>query len=293
MNSNNITLITKLKDTIFGQSVYRTKRGFHRIINQMKELKDPTIRNRVSRIKNQKNTYNGKRCFIMGNGPSLNKMDLAFFKDEYVWGTNRCYLLFNQIDWRPNFYVAVDKRVVPDNAAEINELIENNNNIRFYLPREFRTSRIINSNENLFWLEEKILSHANLPDSMFSLDPSKYIRTVRTVTITAIQLAIYFGFNPIYLIGCDTSYKVPSSVILENENSDLLISTAQDFNHFDQSYFGPGKKWHEPHVDRMIEQYEQTKVIADRVGVSIIDATVDGKLTVFPKINYLDLFPKR
>ena len=58
----------------------------------------------------------------MGNGPSLNKMDLSLFKSEYVWASNRAYLLFDRIKWRPSYYVAVDKRVIPDNYEEINSI---------------------------------------------------------------------------------------------------------------------------------------------------------------------------
>ena len=35
------------------------------------------------------NKYAGKRCFILGNGPSLKDEDLSVLKDEYVFTVNQ------------------------------------------------------------------------------------------------------------------------------------------------------------------------------------------------------------
>jgi hypothetical protein len=242
------------------------------------------------RLKSLQGVYTGQRCFIMGNGPSLNMMNLGLFGNDVVWGSNRCYLLFDRIQWRPKFYVAVDNRVVPDNANEINELSQNMKDTLFFFPLEFRNNLTINSAPNVYWYDEIILSENNLPYSMFSTNPSDFVYSVRTVSIAMLQLAVYLGFNPIYLIGCDTSYSVPKTVKYEDGNSYLLISTDSDPNHFDSSYFGNGKKWHEPNVDLMIFNYEQAKKVCDELGVEVFNATVGGNLEVFPRVNYRELF---
>jgi hypothetical protein len=226
----------------------------------------------------------------MGNGPSLNKMNLDVFEEEFVWGSNRCYLLFTRVQWRPKFYVAVDTRVVPDNADEINFLSKKMPNSYFFFPVEFRKKGILRSNKNVYWYHEISIDEANLPYGMFSTNPADYVYSVRTVTVAMLQLAVFLGFNPIYLIGCDTSYTIPSNIQIENGNPEWFTSTDADLNHFDSSYFGEGKKWHNPHVDRMIFNYKQAKKVCEHQGVSVINATVGGNLEVFPRINYLELF---
>jgi hypothetical protein len=227
----------------------------------------------------------------MGNGPSLNQMNLDLFKNEYVWGSNRCYLLFDRINWRPSFYVSVDRRVVPDNAQDINELMTKLPRTLFFLPSHFLNLTEIKSHKNLYRFVESLNKENNNPFDSISLDPSKSIPNPKTVTITAIQLAAYLGFNPIYLIGCDTSYIIPSNVTFENGVSDFLISNENnDPNHFSTEYFGSGKKWHDPHVDRMFKQYEEANIVYKSIGLDIYNATVGGKLEVFPRVNYLDLF---
>ena len=57
-------------------------------------------------------------------------------------------------------------------------------------------------------------------------------------------------------------------------------------------YFGAGKKWHDPHVDRMFKHYEEANIVCKSIGINIYNATIGGKLEVFPRVNYLDLFNK-
>ena len=40
-------------------------------------------------IRSLQNKYEGKRCFIIGNGPSLTPEDLDRIKDEYSFASNR------------------------------------------------------------------------------------------------------------------------------------------------------------------------------------------------------------
>jgi hypothetical protein len=254
-------------------------------------LLDETVRNMSHRMQSLQGKYCGQRCFIMGSGPSLNKMDLELFSKEYVWGLNKCYLLFDRISWRPAFYVAVDTRVVPDSAAEISQLIRNLPKTVCFFPVKYREEQVLQSAPNVYWYRQVGWADTAPLERTFTTDASKWVAGVRTVTIAAMQLAVHLGFNPIYLIGCDTSYSVPASVQFEEGNSDKLISTDDDdMSHFDQRYFGQGSKWHQPHVERMVFNYEQAKRVCDSLGVSVFNATVGGQLEVFPRVDYTEVF---
>jgi len=266
------------------------KHVFATVRRSFVNITDPSVISMRARLGKLHGAYAGQRCFIMGNGPSLNQMDLNLFSNEYVWGANRCYLLFDRIQWRPKFYVSVDKRVVPDNASEINALSRRMPETQFFFPVSFRYKRILKSASNVYWYDEVPYSEENLPYSMFSTNAAEFIYVVRTVTVAMLQLAVYFGFSPIYLIGCDTSYKVPETVKYENEDPQLLTSTEDDPNHFSPAYFGKNKKWHAPHVESMIFHYAQAKKICDEENIKVINATVGGNMEIFPRFNYLDLF---
>jgi hypothetical protein len=48
----------------------------------------------IKRLRTYKDIHRGKRCFIIGNGPSLNQLDLTLLKNEYTFGMNRIYMAF-------------------------------------------------------------------------------------------------------------------------------------------------------------------------------------------------------
>ena len=53
-----------------------------------------------SRLQKFYNTKVGKRCFIIGNGPSLRIEDLERIKDD-TFAVNRIYKIFDKTFWRP------------------------------------------------------------------------------------------------------------------------------------------------------------------------------------------------
>ncbi len=97
----------------------------------------PTIQTFVSdrkALRSRHNRYQGERCFIIGNGPSLNDLDLSKLAKEYTFGMNKIYLLYDRIDWRPSFYTLLDWRVGPSVIPHITELADS---VKF-LPYRFR-----------------------------------------------------------------------------------------------------------------------------------------------------------
>jgi hypothetical protein len=239
-----------------------------------------------------KDKYSGQRCFIMGNGPSLNQTRIELLKNETIWGFNKIYLLFDKIIWRPKFYVTNDRRLTQHISKEIIVLIKQLPRSKFFFPDIFLSSEINGTNNNIYWYNEKPWNEEiNSGLALLSCDPSEFIVNTATVTIVGLQLAVYLGFNPIYLIGCDTSYSVLPSVSFENGNPEMLISTADDDNnHFVSNYSGKGDKWTAPNVPLMVRQYEEAKKIADESNIMIYNATVGGQLEVFPRLDFESLF---
>jgi hypothetical protein len=250
---------------------------------------DENMRNLVVRMRGFQGKYKGMRCFLMGNGPSLNKMDLTLFRNEFIWGSNKCYLLFDRIDWRPKFYVGVDTRVIPDIRDDIYALERGLTETQFFFPSFFRVNGVLRSASNVYWFNQLPQNPTILPFGVFSNDVSSHVVSSSTVTIAMMQLAVYFGFSPIYLIGCDTTYSVPKTVQAGKKEYELVSTQNDDPNHFSKNYFGVGSKWHDPHPERMIEHYQQSKEACDQLGVQVFNATVGGNLEVFPRVNYLDI----
>jgi hypothetical protein len=101
-----------------------------------------------------------------------------------------------------------------------------------------------------------------------------------TVTFMAMQLAYHLGFKEVILIGVDHSFVTPGPA------NKLVTADAPDPNHFDPAYFGPGVQWQLPDLAVSEMAYRIAKGAFEADGRRIIDATVDGKLTVFPKADF-------
>jgi Protein of unknown function DUF115 len=249
--------------------------------------------------------YRGHRCFVMGNGPSLNEMDLSKLDREMVFACNGAFLLFNRIDWRPAFYTCVDTRVLRDRAADIKAMLDSHPEMIAFFPariqlhdgsgREFDTRTIIPPAKNRHYFNEVSSSLKNPPGSMFSLDANDRVVQPYTVAITMLQLAAYMGFDPIYLIGCDTNYVIQDTYKQEGQEIGgvglLLTSTSDnDVNHFDPTYFGKGREFHNPQVDKMLEHHDWAYKALSRADIQVRNATVGGRLETYPRVDFNSLF---
>ena len=251
-----------------------------------------------------KDRHKGKRCFVVGNGPSLNQMDLNKLEGEYVFCTNAFFLMFPRISWRPQYFTCVDTRVLPDRAEGIIKMHEENPDMVLLFPQRVlnhetkevaRAIDIIPPAKNRFYFNQVVPNQNDLPFSAFSIEAHNHVVQPYTVTVTALQLAVHLGFDEIYLIGCDTNYVVPDTVLKEGNDPKLgkflFTSTKDDDpNHFCPEYFGQGRKWHNPQVHNMIWHYEMAHEATALYGRHVYNATVGGKLEVFPRVDFEELF---
>jgi hypothetical protein len=92
------------------------------------------------------------------------------------------------------------------------------------------------------------------------------------------------GFSKAVLIGVDHNFST------KGKPNTTIISKGDDQNHFHPDYFGKGFKWQLPDLNTSEVGYCLAKEIYQRNGREVVDATINGKLDVFPKVNYESLF---
>jgi hypothetical protein len=255
----------------------------------LKILEEPSIfSSDRSKIKKFKNKYKGKRCFIVGNGPSLNKIDFSLLKDEYSFGVNSIFYMTERNGFKPTFYMVEDNHVVYDNIEAIN-----NYDVEYkFFPSIYK--KVIKKTDNTFFFnmnrgfyEE---SSPNYCIPRFSINCEDRIYAGQSVTIMNIQLAFYMGFTEIYLIGMDFDYKITAKDKVDGNN--ILSTKDEDNNHFDPRYFGAGKKWHDPKLENVSISYQFSKIVYERFNRKILNATVGGKLEIFDRVDFNQLFKK-
>ena len=63
------------------------------------------------------------------------------------------------------------------------------------------------------------------------------------------------------------------------------MSNSDDPNHFHPDYFGKGKTWKDPKLDRVLLNYRLAHDVYRATGREIVNATVGGNLDVFPRLD--------
>ena len=121
----------------------------------------------------------------------------------------------------------------------------------------------------------------------FSTDATKELFCGQSVTYINLQLAYFMGFSEVHLIGMDFSYIIPDS---HKRTGDVLLSDSDDENHFHKDYFGKGKTWKDPKLDRVGMNYRMAKLVFESTGRKVYNATVGGSLEIFDRIDYYSLF---
>ena len=237
------------------------------------------------KIRKYRGCFEGQRCFIIGNGPSLNKIDLSMLQTEFSFGVDGIFYKTDETGFRPTFYVVEDSHVIKDNLDRINSYDVPHK----FFPTHYR-KLITKKNNTAFFRMNTGYYNQKSPNFMvprFSTDASRRVFCAQSVTMINLQLAYYFGFYEVFLIGMDFDYKIPDSAELNGEN---ILSTEDDPNHFHPEYFGAGKSWHDPHLDRVRNSYKLMKLAYESTGRSIFNASVGGKLELFDRVEFDSLF---
>jgi hypothetical protein len=92
------------------------------------------------------------------------------------------------------------------------------------------------------------------------------------------------GFEQVILIGVDHNF------VTKGDANKTVTSQGDDPNHFAPNYFGKGFKWQLPDLETSERAYRMARAAYEDDAREVLDATVGGKLTVFPKVNYTTLF---
>jgi len=210
------------------------------------------------------NVHAGERCFLLGNGPSLNETDLAKLRFEFTFALNRGYLKFNELGFPPSFLACINRHVL----RQFGEELESQDCLRFLKSTQ---SAILKQ------APEQILM-PTIYRPGFARDPTRRgVNEGGTVTFAALQLAYFMGFREVVLVGVDHRFASKGAP------NRLVTSAGPDIDHFDPNYFGPGTEWQLPDLAASERSYRLARQVYEEDGRRIIDGTVGGELDVFPK----------
>lgn len=224
------------------------------------------------KLKKYKDKYKNKKCFIVGNGPSLKIDDLnrIYRNNICSFGLNLIYKMFSDTIWRPTFLAISDYTLYRTYYDDIKNM---NNQILFvrdfYEVEDTPHIKGINyfpsSGKRDYYDMQK-----------FSTDITKNVYSGYTVMYDAMQIAVYMGFTEIYLIGADFSY-LGEAIKQGNHVYDYKEKDKRDVSGT-------------IHIDVSLNAFKLAKKYAEENGIKIYNATRGGKLEVFERKDLDELF---
>ena len=179
--------------------------------------------------------------------------------------------MFSELGFQTTFLVSVNDLVIEQSKDELRKI-----DIPTFVS--WRARQWLKPRDNLYYL------YTTYTGKKFTKDGTKRLWEGATVTYSCLQLAYYMGFSQVILIGVDHSFAT------KGKPNTTIISKGDDPNHFSPDYFGKGFKWQLPDLDSSEIGYWLAREAFQKVGREVVDATVNGKLTIFPKVDYESLF---
>lgn len=230
-----------------------------------------------------KDSCQGKRCFILGNGPSIKKEDLNLLADEIVFTVNDMYLYeqFNRLN--TNYHLLFDPAYFADISKIIKKVNEAGGNTPTIITSLAGKQQMAdNFLPNQFIYLESGFDIAYIDAIGLNID--YLLPYYCTVIQYALSLAIEMGFTQIYLLGCDCT---GIQNFLERKQGELPTAYCFEMNEEDEKRIKNTTvmscehafyEWH-----HIFKSYRLLKQIADKRGIGIVDLTEGGVLDVFPK----------
>lgn len=237
------------------------------------------------KLKAYKNKYKGKRCFLVGNGPSLTAQDLDMIKDEISFGCNLITKIYDKTQWRPTFHCLADALYAKHNGEElINELCSD----VFALSTAYKHLSKYDFKYDMISID----FISNKPSRKYKVKmPIAYSFPAGTVMSLMLCLALYMGFDEICLLGVDATSSLSSSghFIKGYMNDSVKRADMKRVAKKLKKSFITEEEVAKYYYDRVINAYGIIEEYAKKKNVKIYNCTRGGALEVYERKKLEDV----
>lgn len=264
--------------------------------------KNPQIRKLIERNKEFKNIHKGKRCFVLGNGPSLKNLNFSRLKNEIVFTVNqlprnKAYpeLYSNYHFWTDEVFYKISDKPQDRELLSIHRSVktETNSPIVFYRATAksmLEQFGLVNDLNIRYFMDVWYDDNNNIRQA--NIDYTKMIPLFPSVVNYAICLAVYMGICEIYLLGCDcTGFLTMGETSLKKaENSQYAYEISKNEKKrmeqaMERKTIYGELRWHAD----VFEIYEILDEYCRKNGAKLFNATSGGLLNSLPRINLDDI----
>ena len=181
-------IYNKLK---YAQCFYeRILKGKHKQLKKNIELKD---------------IHKDKRCFVIGNAPSINKQNLKLLKNDIVFMVNRAFLHPDYENIKPTYHVIVDPKLATGEwpISFLDEIASKNPDVIFLLNSAWHDLAMFQTYKDkykIYWIDQSLIFTPYVKNRNIDLTKRTYSMYVVEQAITT---SIYMGIKKIYFTGVE------------------------------------------------------------------------------------------
>jgi hypothetical protein len=259
----------------------------------------------ISKNIKYKNKYLGKRCFILGSGPSIGKQNINYLKNENLFIMNNfCeYRGFGKISLGKGerFYVTSPNHP-PHTEKEMSEETKrwddmtSKDTIFFLGLNRYKVidSKSIVDKYNLFKGKRVNYFYAGYTSNDFSTLSEKEMEIdgmivgSGTCLVYTLIIAIYMGFKEIYLLGCDHDY-----VCNKNVSEGHCFKNESHIREVGRSAYGTEGVLKQKMFSGMAQIFKiYNEIRRMRPKIKIVNLSPTSLISTFEKEDYLGVLKR-
>jgi hypothetical protein len=267
-------------------------------------IRNIRIRRALAANEPLRDRHKGGRCFVIGNGPSLKKQDLAPLKNETVFVCNFFNLHPQCAEIAPRYFCFADPNsfvagtyssdLEIDRTRWFTDIAKAVPRAEFVLPLE---SKELIEEKKWFDGHERWFIATEGSATEMGRAGSDLTRSIPggagTVAAAAVPAALFMGFKEIYLLGCDCNWFVEH---LFKEDFDAEYQHFYGANPYLKREctlrdFGLEEEFSA--IGRHFKSFRMLREHAAEKGAKILNASAGGLLDVFPRVKFESLFEAR
>lgn len=230
------------------------------------------------RLATLRDRFLGKRAFLLGNAPSLAKLNLAFLKDEHVVVVNRGLRAIDQgLLPHADMHLMSSKPGYLDFREEIeDQCIRHAVALRFYRQKLGPLWRELpNRGEQPHFTLRRA---GTMLTTGFQTDIMNGIGSDGTILLYGVQILYFLGFSEVYVLGCDLEYDPANKYFYEMTDKDHAHEA------------DPGTIAARASLVRGNAQFEIARTAYEADGRLLANAGVGGNLTALKRVDFNSLF---
>jgi len=231
--------------------------------------------------------HKGERCFILGAGSSIKEQDLKKLAGEKVISVSNTFVHPDYPIFRPLYHVCPSITGHTMNSEKkyvewLREMEEKTPGVEMFFHIRDRAMIVANGlfrERIIHWVE--YCTWNGSPDTKLDLSQ---VPIVWSVSELAITVALFMGFEKIYLLGFDHDWFNGPLVYFYDEKTEHIMKPSKEKLAFADSEF---------QMRRHAEIFKKYKYLYG-LKKNIYNANANPKtyVDVFPKVDYDSLFPR-